>query len=178
MRKLVIAATAIALVGGAVVTTAVIADMRPAGIQLAHGWGPGGHGWRGHDWRGHRAEGPMRFARHLDEAHIEAFITFARTRLGIEEGQEEAFGAFADTVRASAADIRAVALEMMPEEDGERRRPSAIERLDRIEAMAEVGHEALQNVAPALRELYAVLDEDQRALVDSLGERRERRDRR
>lgn len=172
MRKLVIAAAAVALVGGAVVTTTVIAELRPAGIELAHGWGQGGPGWRGHGWRGHGVEGPMRFGRHLDEAHVEAFITFARLRLGIEEGQEEAFGALADAVRASATEIRTVALAMALED--EERRPSAIERLDRIEAMAEVGHEALRTVAPAFRELYAVLDEHQRALVDSLGERRER----
>jgi hypothetical protein len=159
-RWIIAAAVAGTVATGALAVTVTGTGTVPALIAAAeaHGWRGGGHGWRG-GMQG----GPM-----LDGAHVEAGLAFARTRIGITPAQAPQWDALADVVRAQAAALMPEIEALRDLRRGEGEAVSAPERLERLEAAAGRGVEALSAVRAAFGELYAVLDDGQRAQVDTM----------
>ncbi len=92
---------------------------------------------------------------------IESFVDFTPEQVGAWQGLVEALRSGSDTVGASCANLTP-----LPED------ATAPERLAQVELVATTGLDVLRQVRPAFDTLYAVLDDDQKAALDGLINRR------
>jgi hypothetical protein len=96
-------------------------------------------------------------------AFIESFVDFTPEQIGAWQGLVGALRNGSDTIGQSCT-----TLAPLPED------ASATERLAQVELVASTGLDILRQVRPAFDDLYAVLDDDQKAALDGLINRRRR----
>ena len=133
-------------------------------IHFAHG-SPSGKG-----------EG-TRWMRHFGDSQVEGWIAFLEAELKITDEQLPQWTRLADSLRESAARIRAVhETTRDTNQEGKERQPaSAVERLEHWERFAEAGLESVKGVNAAFKPLYEAMTEEQKKRVDRLSLRRHRR---
>ena len=113
------------------------------------------------------------FRGHGEDFRIDGWIAFVEAELEITDAQRPQWDALATAVRANVGTVQeALAQRHGSPEADENQRPSAVERLDAFEGLAEAGLAALRNVSPPFKALYAVLGEEQKARADRLLDRR------
>jgi hypothetical protein len=95
--------------------------------------------------------------------HVEGRIAFLKAELKITDAQLPQWNAFADALRNNAK-RRAEALETR----AQRTAPNALDRLDRIEKMMTMMLETVRSTKTALGPLYAVLNDEQKKMADTL----------
>lgn len=165
-RKQVItaAAAAVALAAAAVGGAAIA----PAAAGFVGATFAGGHGAM-----------PAAFLRgHAGDLRIDGWIAFAEAELAITETQRPQWEALAAAVRDNVGSVQeALKARHGPMNEDENGRRSAVEHLDAITGMAEVGLAALRSVSPPFKALYAVLSEEQRGTADRLLDHRRHRGR-
>ena len=164
-RKQVITATAaaVALAAAAVAGAAIAPAAGFVGAAFAAGHGAV----------------PVAFLRgHAGDWRIDGWIAFAEAELAISEAQRPQWETLAAVVRDNVASLQeALMARHAPMNEDETGRRSAVEHLDAITGMAEVGLAALRNVSPPFKALYAVLSEEQKETADRLLDRRGHRGR-
>lgn len=102
--------------------------------------------------------------------HVEGKLAFLKTELKIEDGQAEAWEAFAAVVRETDA-ARAGIWEARREIRGsmkDRELPALDERIDRRLAAMEQRFEIFRNLATATKTLYGELAPEQQKIADDL----------
>ena len=166
-RKRLMALGAISVIGLGTAGGVYAANQMPSlgGAQAAsvlvgsmgHGW----HGKRHHGGPGHFCAGAR--GEKLEHAidFVQSFVDFTPEQVGAWQGLVEALRGGSDTVGASCSNLTP-----LPED------ATAPERLAQVELVASTGLEVLREVRPAFDALYAVLDEDQKAALDGLINRR------
>lgn len=134
----------------------------PDFIHLASraGWGRGGQGRAFEHICGEERD--ERLTQMV--AFVESFVDFTPEQIGAWQGLVDALRGGSETVGESCANLS-------PLPEG----ASAPERLAQFEMVASTGLDVLRQVRPAFDDLYAVLDDDQRAALDGLINRRHRR---
>lgn len=154
------------------------------GPRAHQGMEQDGKGWKGH----HRFHGGRsmegRGGMHggmfgmFGGRHVEGMLAFAKAELEITEAQEPQWNALAEAVRSSAERMKALRDEARTEREArreadsteaqERPRLDPTERLDRMEARAEMHLQTLKEVNAALKPLYASLSDEQKETVQEL----------
>ena len=132
------------------------------GPGMEHGWGhgkEGGPGPRGfmHD---RRERGPSSHAN--PAALVEAHLAYLKTDLGITVAQQPAWNAFAAMARKQAGDRQALGNRMREEK-------AALAVPQRMEKFAEAMKQratGIQAMAGAVKDLYAALTPEQKAIAD------------
>lgn len=121
------------------------------------GWGRGGEG-RAFE----RICGEQRDERLTQMVtFVESFVDFTPDQIGAWQGLVDALRGGSETVGESCANLTPLA-------EG----ASAPERLAQFEMVASTGLDVLRQVRPAFENLYSVLDDDQKAALDGLINRR------
>jgi hypothetical protein len=141
--------------------TAFFGNGRSGQFMLAgwrHGWHGGGHG---------------RFADHVcsdarDEI-LEERLTFVESFVDFTDEQEPAWQQLAAAVRAGSAKVGEACTELEAPD------PTAAAHLARVELILSTGLDIVQQVRPAFEQFYAVLDDDQKTVLDKLVSRHHRR---
>jgi len=93
--------------------------------------------------------------------HIEGKLAFLRTELKITPDQENAWNAFAQAVRTNAQ-----AMQAHHGSKAENRAATAVERLERHQAMMRMQADAGARLIDALKPFYAALSADQQKIAD------------
>lgn len=103
----------------------------------------------------------------MPSERVEARLAQAKTKLNITAAQEAQWKAFADVTRkhAKAADERVKAMR-----DGKRSQEklTAVQRLERRQAMAAAHAQRLTEIIAAAKPLYAALSPEQKAIADDM----------
>ena len=103
---------------------------------------------------------------------VEARLAYLKTALKITGDQEAAWNAYADVRRKQARDasqrMEAFRSKMAEAQKGPRAQPTAIERLERRQAMLSAASTRLNETLTATKPLYAALSADQRKVADEL----------
>lgn len=98
------------------------------------------------------------------EAFLAGKLAFAEKKLNITDAQKAAWTKFADATRAAQAPMAKFCADFK-----DKPAPAVLpDRLDRMQAMANVHQQALAQVVPAAKELYAQLTPDQQKIADRL----------
>ena len=120
----------------------------------------------------HHAQGPDHAQREhrKPSERIEARIAYLKTTLKITDAQQPQWNAFADTLRKQAreANQRFETRQAQPARDEKRTPPTAIERLERRQAMMAAASTRLTEVLAAAKPLYAALSPEQQKIADDL----------
>jgi len=132
----------------------------PELIRFGRGWGHGGQARAFEHVCGEERD--ERLTQMV--AFVESFVDFTPEQVGAWQGLVDALRGGSDMVGASCAN-----LEPLPED------ATAPERLAQVELVASTGLDVLRQVRPAFDSLYAVLDDDQKAALDGLINRRHHR---
>ncbi|HXF65906.1 MAG TPA: Spy/CpxP family protein refolding chaperone [Burkholderiales bacterium] len=101
---------------------------------------------------------------------IEARLAYLKTALKITPEQEPQWNAYAEVLRKHAREAagRIEQMRAQPTERQPRARPSAVERLERRQAMATLASARISETLAALKPLYAALSPEQRQIADEL----------
>lgn len=150
MKRVLLTTATLAM--GLALTVPVFAQGGPAG-------GPGnGPGPAGGDRAGRQ------FSRMCEdrEAHLAGMLAFAEKKLAITDQQRPAWTKFADAARASQKPMQDICVRFKDQPVP----ATAPQRLERMETMMQVRLQQLQQVRPALTDLYAQLTPDQQKTAD------------
>jgi hypothetical protein len=110
-----------------------------------------------------------RHALRMPSERVEARLAYLKTALGITDTQQPLWNAFADTLRRQAreAEERFAKRQAQPAR-GDRTPPTAIERLERRQAIMAAASARLNEVLAAAKPLYAALSAEQQKIADEL----------
>ena len=100
-------------------------------------------------------------------AHIDERLGAIRSELKITQGQSQSWDAYANALRASAANMDKLHAEMMAGRAGAMHL-SPIERLDRHDRMLAAARNNIRALRPALARFYASLSAEQKRKADTL----------
>lgn len=113
------------------------------------------------------------FRAHGKDLRIDSWIAFVEAELEITDAQRPQWEALATAVRDNVGAVQEAFERRHGAMNGDSdERPSAVERLDAFEGLAEAGLAALRNVSPPFKALYAVLGDEQKERADRLLDRR------
>lgn len=105
---------------------------------------------------------------------IEARLAYLKTALKITGAQQPQWDAFADVLRKQAGSMESRMQAWHAKTSGQRERVTAIDRLERRQAMLATASQSLQEVLAAAKPLYAALTPEQQQIADQLLARRAR----
>jgi NADH pyrophosphatase NudC (nudix superfamily) len=98
------------------------------------------------------------------DAHLAGMLAFTERKLDITEQQRPAWNKFADTARAGLKPMQDLCARIKDQP-----RPTALpQRVERMEAMMSARLQQIQQVRPALNDLYAQLSPEQQRTADGL----------
>ncbi|HSQ03547.1 MAG TPA: Spy/CpxP family protein refolding chaperone, partial [Burkholderiales bacterium] len=103
---------------------------------------------------------------------IEARLAYLKTALKITDAQQPQWDTFANVLRKQAGNMEQRMQAMHAKMDQPRQRVTAIDRLERRQAMMTAASQSLQEVIAAAKPLYAVLSPEQQQIADQLLARR------
>jgi len=131
------------------------------GSMMGHGYGPGaGYGMGPGGGRG-PGFGPGAGARGNPTAAAEARLAYLKSELKITSGQEAAWKTFADQARQQAEAMQALRTTMQGSTAA-----TAPERLELRNQVMKKRQEQMEKSTGALKDLYAALTPEQKAIVD------------
>lgn len=162
-RKFLLAGLAAATVG---LAAAGAIAQRPWGHHPRHGFNNGSMGLMGLGFGG----GPMgRVCRGEPGEMADIMLVRLEHKVKPTDAQKGAFEEFKTATRSAAEKLRTGCPQPVTAPDGERKRPTPIERLAQAQTGLEASLEALKTYRPAAEKFYAQLSDEQKA---KLNERR------